>query len=216
LRRFLADRPIRSRRTSTLERAWRLCRRNPLVASLSAAILFLLVVSTAGALIQSAVLSKALDAERVKLWESLRDRARALRMSRRPGQRIESLRSIAEALRLEVPPGHSLAELRTEAAAALALPDLEFVREWSGGLTQGVLAIAFDDNLSQCARLNEDGTVTVCRVGDETVVARWKVAGARILSGTERPAKFSRDGRYLAVWYGHPGFLEVRRLDGQE
>src|SRR5262249_12690056 len=89
-------------------------------------------------------------------------------------------------------------------------------REWSGGLTQGVLAIAFDDNLSQCARLNEDGTVTVCRVGDETVVARWKVAGARILSGTERPAKFSRDGRYLAVWYGHPGFLEVRRLDGQE
>jgi serine/threonine protein kinase len=36
LRRFLADRPIRARRSAPWEHAWRWCRRNPLVASLSA------------------------------------------------------------------------------------------------------------------------------------------------------------------------------------
>ena len=35
---FLADRPIKARRTSLLERGWRICRRNPVAASLSACI----------------------------------------------------------------------------------------------------------------------------------------------------------------------------------
>jgi serine/threonine protein kinase/tetratricopeptide (TPR) repeat protein len=45
LHRFLADRPIRARRTSWRERAWRWCRRNPAVASLIASVAVLLLVA---------------------------------------------------------------------------------------------------------------------------------------------------------------------------
>lgn len=44
LQRFLEDRPVRARRASALERLWRWCRRNKLVAALSAAVIGLLAV----------------------------------------------------------------------------------------------------------------------------------------------------------------------------
>jgi len=49
LRRFLEDRPIRARRVSSIERAWRWCRRNPALAAMSAlaALLLIAVVATA-------------------------------------------------------------------------------------------------------------------------------------------------------------------------
>ena len=43
LQRFLEDRPIRARRASVGERAWRWCRRNPVVAGLTAAVATLLI-----------------------------------------------------------------------------------------------------------------------------------------------------------------------------
>jgi WD40 repeat protein/serine/threonine protein kinase len=48
LRRFLADRPVQARRTAQWERAWRWCRRNPVVASLLAAVLLLFLAGFAG------------------------------------------------------------------------------------------------------------------------------------------------------------------------
>jgi serine/threonine protein kinase len=48
LRCFLEDRPIQARRTSLRERLWRWVRRNPAVASLSLAVLLLLVLLAAG------------------------------------------------------------------------------------------------------------------------------------------------------------------------
>jgi tetratricopeptide (TPR) repeat protein len=55
LRRFLADRPIRARRSAAWERFGRWCRRNPLVATLTAAVAALLL-STVAALSISTVL----------------------------------------------------------------------------------------------------------------------------------------------------------------
>src|SRR5207248_4683328 len=46
LRCFLTDRPIRARRTPLWERTWRLCKRNRLVASLTALLVTLLLVAT--------------------------------------------------------------------------------------------------------------------------------------------------------------------------
>lgn len=46
LRRFLADQPIRARHVSAWERTCRWCRRNPAVASLTAAVLFLTLFTT--------------------------------------------------------------------------------------------------------------------------------------------------------------------------
>src|SRR5206468_10352157 len=47
LKRFLADRPIRARRTSLLERGWRWCRRNPQIATLAASVALLLMAIAA-------------------------------------------------------------------------------------------------------------------------------------------------------------------------
>ncbi len=44
LRRFLADRPVRARRSWLPERLWRWCRRNPTTAGLTAVIVFLLLL----------------------------------------------------------------------------------------------------------------------------------------------------------------------------
>jgi WD40 repeat protein len=215
LKRFTEDRPIRARRVNAAERLWRWSWRNPLVASMAAAIFLLLVVVAAGSLIQNAQLLTANREATAKLWVSLRDRARAMRMSRHVGQRLQALRSITEAMRLPLPPGHTLDELRTEAVAALALPDIEFEREWQGGLTPGIVDMAFDENLENYARLAEDGTITVRRVADDSLVASWKDADDRPFKG-EGLLRFSRDGRYLSVSNGNSSRLAVRRLVSPE
>jgi serine/threonine protein kinase len=48
LQRFLADEPIRARRVSQTERLWRWCRRNPVVASLTAALTLVFLAGFAG------------------------------------------------------------------------------------------------------------------------------------------------------------------------
>jgi serine/threonine protein kinase/WD40 repeat protein/tetratricopeptide (TPR) repeat protein len=216
LTRFTQDRPIRARRVSVAERLWRWSCRNPAVASMAGAILFLLLVLLAGSLIESARLARAFQEQQAKLWESLHDRARALRRSRQPGQRLEALQSIREALRLPLPPGHTLAELRTEAVAALALPDVEVEREWEGGLTPGIVSVAFAANLEQYARLAQDGTVTVFRIRDDAILSHWKEATDGAWPVSDKNLRFSCDGRYLAVWHPHARRLVVRRIDGPE
>ncbi|HEX3148882.1 MAG TPA: protein kinase [Gemmataceae bacterium] len=47
LRRFVDDRPIQARHINSIERAWRWCRRNPLVANLMVAVAVLLIAGTA-------------------------------------------------------------------------------------------------------------------------------------------------------------------------
>jgi serine/threonine protein kinase len=50
IERFLRHEPIRSRRSSRLEHAWRWCKRKPLVASLIAALILVVAIGLAGAL----------------------------------------------------------------------------------------------------------------------------------------------------------------------
>ena len=221
LRHWLAGQPIRARSVTRFKRA-DLCWRNRLVASLSAAVFLLLAVLTAGSLIKNAQLTTALAESQtanqqatVKLWESLHDRAWAMRIGRHVGQRLEALRSIAEALRLPLPPGHTLDELRTEAVAAFGC-HIEVEREWPGGLTPGMVSVAFDDNLGKYARLAQDGTVTLRRVSDDEEIARWKEHTEGAWPYQDRNLLFSRDGRCLSIWHTGSKRLVVRRLDGPE
>ena len=123
LGRFLERRPLRwARRVGPLERAWRWCRRNPVVAGLLTAVAALLVASAAGATHSNWRLSTVLrqlrlaqDETREQLRGSLLAQARALRRSDQPGHRQDALDALARAAGIR--PG---ADLRDEAIACLA------------------------------------------------------------------------------------------------
>jgi serine/threonine protein kinase/WD40 repeat protein len=229
LRRFQAGEPIRARPVGRTERLIRWCRRNPAVATLAGSVALLLVLIAIGSSVLSWRLHGALTeseadrdrAERAegqgkeKLWQSYRDQARALRLSRHPGQRLDSLRAIRKAMQLPLPPGHSRDELRTEAIGALALPDLELLREWDG-YPAGSVGLDFDGNLERYARLAEDGTVSVRRVSDDALIARWREPTQGAWPYRESNLRFSPDGRFLAIFHPPSRRLMVRRLDGPE
>ena len=92
------------------ERGWRWCRRNPVMATLTASVSVLLVVAVVVATwlgreraTALSLLHRAEDAERQRteqLWQSALARARAERSSGRVGQRLASLEAIQEAVAL--------------------------------------------------------------------------------------------------------------------
>jgi serine/threonine protein kinase/WD40 repeat protein len=218
LRRFLADRPIQARRTSSWERVRRWCRRNPGWAATIATVLGLLSFIAIAGSVLSLNLQQALsdvqaaDAEKTeKLWQAYLERARALRSSGRVGQRFEALKAIREAAKIKM-----TTELRDEAVAALVLPDVAIAREWQGG-TEDTLSFAHDAKFERYARLSKQGEITLCRVADdgEQVIARLDVNGQPRFLGVW----MSPDGRFLAC--GHSGWDEglaggvrIWKLDG--
>jgi WD40 repeat protein/tetratricopeptide (TPR) repeat protein len=214
LRRFLADRPIRARRNSPLERTWRWCRRNPAVAGLSGAVALLLVVLGVGFVVTTllrqerdkargsqqraeeaegaarGLLRRAEGAEREVKIRSHLAQARAHRWSGQVGQRFQSLNELAAAAKLGPSP-----ELRNETVACLALTDLRRAKSW-GGFPSGTTVLAFDARLERYARSDERGNLSVRRVADDRELAT--------LPGPGRHAyflRFSPDGRFLAALY---------------
>jgi WD40 repeat protein len=149
LRRFLEDRPILARRSTTVEQGWRWCRRNPLLVveltTAAAAVVTLAIAATAMAwkfreqrdqiahdlalmrLAEARERRARVDGRHEELVEALLNRARAKRLSRQPGQRFDSLAALAQAAEVArdmgLPP-ERLDPLRDEAIACLALPDL--------------------------------------------------------------------------------------------
>jgi WD40 repeat protein len=80
LQRFLDDRPIRARRVSELEQAWRWARRNPALAGLMATVIALLVTVAVGATVAAVRLDA--QANKTKLALVGEQEARALAESR--------------------------------------------------------------------------------------------------------------------------------------
>jgi hypothetical protein len=62
LRCFLADRPVRARRSQLPERLWRWCRRNPAIASLAAVIALLLLLVVLGSVYRGQRTGQTVDA----------------------------------------------------------------------------------------------------------------------------------------------------------
>jgi serine/threonine protein kinase/WD40 repeat protein/Tfp pilus assembly protein PilF len=197
LRRFLADRTILARRTTTRERLWRWCRRNKMIASLLTAVAVLLVfIAAYSSIAASRYKRQSLRANiaeadaREKLFASLLAQARASRSSRRPGQRFAALRALREAAKI-----HCTPELRDEAIACLALPDLDLIRQWPGA----DWSCFIDPTFTLFVLASRDGTMSIRRVNDNQEIQRIKPCDSA-LTGTA--AAFSIDGiHFLAGYY---------------
>jgi eukaryotic-like serine/threonine-protein kinase len=213
LRRFLENRTILARRSTSLERTGRWCRRNPAVAALltsvAALLAFIASYYSVSATRYRHQFERAQAAEidgREKLFTSYIAQAKASRYSRRPGQRFATLRALTEAAKI-----HRTPELRDEAIACMALADFDEIHR-SAEAFAGI-NIAYDASLEKYALLHSDGVVSVRRVADDHEVRRFPSPGP---VGESFVFAFSSDGRHLAVTYGlgssHP--LKVWRLDG--
>ncbi len=200
LRRFLEQRPIHARRIGPAGRAWRWCRRNPVVAGMAVAVAFLLLVLAGGATLAAFRLEAgrrtALRAEQAAL-ERLRDtplaRARPGRWSGQAGQRFESLQVLGEAAAMQPAPELRL-QLRREASACLALVDLQVRARWEVGPVFPSRA-AFDPSFERYALGDEQGRIRI-----------WRTADRRLIDQLGLPApadytrlQFSADGRFLAA-----------------
>ena len=220
---FLAGEPIRARPVGNTERLWRWCRRNPVVAGLTISVAALLIFVAIGSSLMSWWLSAALGqseanrhraegAEREakeKLWQSYRDQARAGRLSRRIGQRLDSLAVLEKAAQLarelDLPEDRFL-ELRNEAIACLALSDLRPAKEWHS-FPAGTEKADFDGKLEQYAwQSMQSGTVSVRRVADDREL--YTLPGM----GADGGPLFSPDGQYLVI--GDQRRLKLWRLAG--
>jgi serine/threonine protein kinase/WD40 repeat protein len=197
LQRFLDDLPIRARRASPGERAWRWCRRNPAPAGLTAVAAALLVVvatvSSVGYLRTSAALGREALARREAegyLYHALVREARALRIARLDGYRRQAWDRLGRALRLATP-DRDLGTLRREAVACLG----DFVGLESAvidGFPSPIISLALPPGAEQVAIGLKDGSVHVRRLADGRPIA--------VLSGPASAAidlAFGPEGRSL-------------------
>jgi serine/threonine protein kinase/WD40 repeat protein len=199
LKRFLERRPIVARRSSAGERLGLWLRRNPALASLWAVVASLLVVVTlisSAAALRLSGLTGDLQEKQQATVKALRraylEEARARRLGRRVGRRVETLKALSLATQIE--PG---TDLRNEVIAAMGLFDLNpLYPEWrfadhkTGGF-------AFDERLENYAWSDAKGGIHFTNVATREEFL--------LLPGPGTPASnlwLSPDGRKLGAIHG--------------
>ena len=210
LRLFLMDHPIEARRASPLERAIRVCRRNPVTSSLAAALLVLLAVAAIGSSRFAFATSQKEKATRMRRYELNYQNARARRKSGERGRRFETLASVAEAVDLLPTLGFSPervaeeeAKLRTEATAAFALFDIKPERIWEYTWQRGNNA-AFSPDYQYYVQQCEGGQNVIIRDVDGDLPERtvWCEDVIPDRNDITYVARFSPDGKYLHTSHG--------------
>jgi serine/threonine protein kinase/WD40 repeat protein len=213
LQRYLRDEPIRARRPSLLLRLRKWARRHqPVVVTVLAAAAVLLVAVTLVALGAAGRLRDQLDETRKALYQSKLAAARATRLSRQPGQRLDSLVALREAVQLarDLKLGEdALRALRDEAIACFALADVRLVQpEWPGFPPGSSGSPGFDADLERYARSDGKGAISVRRVADDHELVRLRnPASPRPAAGLAFSLEFSPDGSLLAWadwWHQDP------------
>ena len=143
LRRFVEDRPVLARRIGIRDRTRSWARRNPFSATLVAAVgILLLLLSLGSTLVAFRLdgLAGELENEKDNANRSLllayESEAHSRTISRRVGHKLKAFEAIGHAIELLPDVEHDqddLLRLRNEAIAALALTDIELVREFPVG-----------------------------------------------------------------------------------
>jgi len=231
LRRFLENRPIRSRPISASERIWRWCKRNPGLAALNAVAATLTtiiaIVSTVAAWTYygqrnelrfeqartRVSLSRAEHAERdarLALGRSLVSEGAALQRTGLIGQRFESLDRLtraAQVLGADPESRKRLPEIRNLAIAALGLTDLRVRRlhEYSNSFEVNV-----DAALERYAVAEKSGEIVVRRLDDDRELVR--LPGPAQLDYWHAHPVFSPDGELVAAVYAQSGGVDRIRI----
>jgi eukaryotic-like serine/threonine-protein kinase len=222
LRRFLEGRPIQTRRSTSAERAWRWCKRNPTVAALTglaAALMVLIaIVSSVAAwtyyeqsnelrLEQRRTAAGRSRAERaehdaqVALGQSLVSEGAAIQRTGLIGHRFDSLDRLALAARTlgADPEGRKrLPAIRNHAIAALGLTDIRVRREHDLG---EVYDIGVDTALQRYAVMVRSGEMIVRGLDDDRELARFPGPDRRDFAFSYAEPLFSPDGELLAACY---------------
>lgn len=226
LRRFATDRPIHARHVSVIEHGWRWCRRNPAIAVLATAVALSMTVAA----VTSVTLAFRFQAETqlanentrlaeenaVRALEVAFAGARSGRTGHHPGRRLDTLESVAEATKLlpaaplePVQKQAALRELRDEAIAALTLIDAERENGWAYPADPiGLIRAGFDSAVRQYARQEEDGTIVVRRLADNSEVRR--LGAFDVAEELRVYVLFSPDDQRLAARGPVNGKLRVR------
>jgi serine/threonine protein kinase/WD40 repeat protein len=217
LRRFVAGRPIHSRRASVPERLWRWTRRNPAVALLALLAASLTTALLIGSTAAAWKFREQRDAVRIEqqntqagLGQSLLLQARALRDARQPGRRAQALETLIEASRIArdaaATPAH-LQQLRDEVIATLGEVDEKPVQTWPGINTFGENG-SFSFETGHYVELRADGSLHLSRLSDRTEIRAVQ---------PKRPANRSYPvlvggGRFVIVRSG-PWLMELLDLE---
>jgi eukaryotic-like serine/threonine-protein kinase len=217
LERFLADRTILARRSSTRERAWRWCRRNPAVTALAglAATLVVLVaiVSSVAALVSIRQLDRTMKAERttrLALGNSLIAEGAALQRTGMIGQRFDSLDRLAQAAKVlggDREGRDRLPEIRNHAITALELTDMRVLWQRNCG---DVYSFSVDAALERYAVAERSGTVVVHRLDDHREIVRLPAPEKGRFWHAE--ALFSPDGELLVAVYVGAGGVDLLQV----
>jgi serine/threonine protein kinase/WD40 repeat protein len=172
LRAFLAGKPLRTSRTTAIDRSLRWCRRNPIIAALAAAAVVLLLVAVDALFI--ARWSQRGERE-ARYWRHL-SQARAHDPGGPGGQLFSSLESLEAAIRLlpELDLGSEEREQRVrEIRDEIIVSETRSGIRPSGGWDPAPAApqrdrriIGIDDDLRLCAVGEADGGVRVFRLDD--------------------------------------------------
>ena len=207
LQRFLADRPIRSRPVSPLERYWRWCKRNPSLAIFSSAAFSWRSPSrssrawrpaaTAGWPISSSPARRGEPEPDQGVHQRSRGAADTA-----GGSASDSARSTPSRVPWAWNGPRALARRSgsssaTSAIAAMALPDMRLGWEIELSDPRARMSSPSISRFERYAMQLEDGTIVVRRIADDRELVR--IAGDRP-RGLDRAA-FSPDGRFLAVKY---------------
>ncbi len=218
LRRFIENRPIRSRPISASERIWRWSKRNPLVAGLTTLAAAMTVFIAIGATVAAwtfreqrddvrfeqsrtkASLSRAENAEhnsQLALGASLVSEGAACSATGLIGQRFDSLDRLGKAAQVlgADPEGRKrLPDIRNQAIAALGLTDLR--PRWQRDCGD-VVAINFDHTFQRYAVTEHSGTVVVRQLDDDREL--FRLPGPDQRSFGYAGSVFSPDGELLVA-----------------
>jgi WD40 repeat protein len=225
LRRFLEDRPVQARPVGRGERLWRWCRRNPVLAVLTAAVAFLLVTGTAVSLsfayqagvdALAATNARQLADEKAALAKASEQRAlrgkylsdmRLLQQAWEQGQMARAL-ELLNAQRPEHTGGEDLRGFEWYYWRRLCHSELLTLE----GHTQAVNCVAFSpDGRWLASGGGEHGIPGELKIWDS--FTGREVSALRGHAGMVYSAVFSPDGARLA--YAAQGRSEGRRLRGE-